>query len=565
MNNKKNTIKYIPNDKLLNGDPSITFFKSFYKKYEPFVVEPVYINYNNTVSFGQESSANIKTIGDLINQMAIEVILPAISLNRNVNPISQNNQDYLDSITNLRIVKQFATINREAYIATIKLFEASNIINTNYIVSAINIVFNNSVNIQIINNFKNILPEVNSYSYSEVSLQDIANNLNNNSSLTKTDYYNYCTFGINKLQRIQQLFFDKYYLLKAQVEDDVNPNLKFAWVNNIGHAIIKSVEILINGKTVDKHTSEWLEIKSKLSEKVNKNNLYNKLIGNVPELIEFNRIPKPEYKLLIPLRFWFCNDYSASLPIIGLRSNNITLKISFRKIEEVSYIENNSEIYLGLGKDSISLSDVPEVLGYNITSRVHVDYIHLSDKEKIKFIKNNYEYIIETIDYYTFQTFNNKITFNLATFPGLNKTFYWIAQKVASRLNLLGYNKTEFTNFTVDNIEPINNSSIIYNNFDRVPKLDYNFYNIISPQEIYDSSSSKGINIFTFALSDNLQPSGHTTIGKNIKNTVLNLEFDNSLVNLNTGNLKEKYNIIIFSKKINILRIKNGFFSLTFN
>ena len=62
-----------------------------------------------------------------------------------------------------------------------------------------------------------------------------------------------------------------------------NSSIKFAWIKRIGFAMIKNVEIEINGKVVDRHFGEWMYIWSVLTTRNINDNGLNKLIGNVPE------------------------------------------------------------------------------------------------------------------------------------------------------------------------------------------------------------------------------------------------------------------------------------------
>lgn len=567
MNKKKIVSQKLP-DGDLNKIPEISLFKPFYLKYTPFAIDSVYLPFDTNVSFGTESSIVLSPIGDLISKTYLEVTLPAISFKRS-STSTTNSTAYKTSLLNLKKIKAFASINRNAFISLNDIFNAGNITNPSFIVSAVNTVFNDVSATLIIQDFKSVLLTQQTYLYSEIALQDIVNNIDIETS-TKLDFYNQATYGMNKLTIVQKLFFDEMNRLKLLVEEDTNENIKFAWVDNIGHAIIKHIEVLVNGKTIDKHTGEWMHIKSELTQPKNKKGLLDKLIGNLPILTTFDRNSKPEYKLLIPLHFWFCNDYTSAFPIIALKSNQVSLKVSFRKIEEVSYIENNEMIYRGLGKESISLADAPETMKINISSRLLVDYVYLTDNERLKFMRRKYEYMINTVQQITINNIiDQKISVNLNPFSGVNSAFLWTAQKISQRSNDYGFTKTNFTGFAKNNNNgnPIKYSSILFDNYYRSPRLEYTYYNYVVPIECYDSSPADGINMFSFSLhSNSIQPSGHCIVGNNIKRQMLHIEFDEELTSqTNKNKLSEKYVLNIYSQKINIIRIKDGFHHLTFN
>lgn len=548
--------------------PEITLFRSFYYKHTPFAIESIYSYFDTSVGFGIESTAIIQPLGDLVNKTYLEITLPEISLKRTSTSIS-NVEAYKIAVSNLEIVKSFGSINRNAFIKVNEIYESVNITNPQFIVEDVNSVFNDVSVALTIQSFKNVLLTKTTYPYSQISLQDIVNNLVIDDS-TKEDYYNESLTGINKFIIVQKIFFDEMNRLKALVDDDKNENLKFAWVDNLGFAIIKSVEIVVNGKVIDKHTGEWMKIQSELSQETNKNKLLDKMIGNIPELTTFDRTTKPKYTLLVPLRFWFCEQYKLSMPVLALKSNQVLIRVTFRKIEEVSYIENEESIFRGLGKETISLQDVPETLKLNIQSRLLIDYVFLSSMEKQKFTKNNYQYMIETVQQIVFQNvIDPKIMLNLNPFVGVNSAFIWTAQKLSQKSNITGFNKTQIVNFSKNSIEgnPIKYSSIIFGDFFRCPKLHYSYYNYTIPYDHYPAIPSDGVNVFSFAILPNpSQPSGHCVIENNIKRAVLQLEFDDELLSPNNKNkLAEKYTVIVYAKKINIFRIKDGFHRLTFN
>lgn len=106
---------------------------------------------------------------------------------------------------------------------------------------------------------------------------------------------------------------------------------KFAWVENLGYALIKEIYIEIDNVMIDKQYGEWLYIWSLLSKTQPK--AIDKMVGNVPVLTEFTN-GKPGYQLYIPLEFWFCRATGLSLPIVALGSSAVKITVTFRKAEE---------------------------------------------------------------------------------------------------------------------------------------------------------------------------------------------------------------------------------------
>ena len=107
---------------------------------------------------------------------------------------------------------------------------------------------------------------------------------------------------------------------------------KFAWVRNLGYALIKEMTVEIGGKLIDRQYGEWLYIWQELSDIHNKSGV-DKMIGNVPSMYDFSN-GKETYKLYIPLKFWFCNNNGLALPMVALASSDVRINFIFRRLEE---------------------------------------------------------------------------------------------------------------------------------------------------------------------------------------------------------------------------------------
>lgn len=115
------------------------------------------------------------------------------------------------------------------------------------------------------------------------------------------------------------------------ITDEEDSIKKFAWVNNLGFALLSNIIIEIGGKQIDKQYGEWLYIWSQVSNK--QDHGLNKMIGNVPNVYEFSN-GKAALDICIPLQFWFCRNNGLSLPLVSLASSEVKLIVTFRRLEE---------------------------------------------------------------------------------------------------------------------------------------------------------------------------------------------------------------------------------------
>ena len=57
--------------------------------------------------------------------------------------------------------------------------------------------------------------------------------------------------------------------------------VNFRWVNWVGHALVKNVEVEIGGQRIDKHYGDWLHIWNELTQTAGKQEGYENMVGNV--------------------------------------------------------------------------------------------------------------------------------------------------------------------------------------------------------------------------------------------------------------------------------------------
>ena len=141
-------------------------------------------------------------------------------------------------------------------------------------------------------------------------------------------------------------------------------NIAARWVNNIGHALIKSIELEIGGQRIDIQTGEYLYLNNELTIEGNKKNGIDYMVG-------YDVDPFGEKIVYIPLCFWFNKHYGSALPLIALNMHEIKVKIHIRPFHQ------------------ITVAAEKEVLGINIAHSGTLMGVLLEPKAKIDDIKEN--------------------------------------------------------------------------------------------------------------------------------------------------------------------------------
>jgi len=559
---------YGSQDLFLTGVPEITFFKVVYRRHTQFSMESIQVNFNNNVGFGQTSVAELLKVGDLISKMYLYVILPEINLQRNVldDPtdfIVANNT----AKSNYDTMQIFMGINRNAYTTAYDHYIAENSANkTQQMINGIQTVFNRPGNSVKTDNFKAVLtsdPSV-PFNFTEISMDSISDLFNNNSN--PDDLFKALSVGIDKSIKTYDYFFRQLKDSTIALKDVRDPNIKFAWVNRVGHFIAHQIEVKIGGHKIDRHYGDWLNIWYELTANREMEQIYFKMIGNVDQLTDFNRIKKPQYLLKIPLQFWFCRFSGLAIPLVSLEYHDVSLHVSFRNLEDLSYIESGNTVKYSRTADGLLLDEVSEELNLDINAYLMVDYIYLDSLERRRFAQSSHEYLIEQLQILDINNYSDpKIQVLLNNFVHPSKEIIWVAQQSKYRSNPDGFTKCQWDNYSIsDNNEgnPIVFSHIDFHSYNRVARYDGNYFNYVQPYETHHSTPSDGINMYSFAIiPEEFQPSGTANFSR-LSRIILYLEFSRLLF---PGNgLNEPLDIKIYTRNINILRFLNGMSGLAF-
>lgn len=550
-------------DIFLTGNPEITFFKVVYRRHTNFSIESIKVGFNNTVGFGNYCQLVVPKIGDLIYKTYIEVILPEINFFRNNICLADPIEIRLEKATkHFNNVKKFMKINREAFVQAHEIYIAENTTNcVSEMKRAIDHIFDAHDSQKIIKKFNKIMvtcDNKNLFFTKEINIKNVSSHFEHESD--KDKFYKALTITIQKSGVIQNYYFNQYIKIKEELEDNINKHIKFAWVNRIGHAILDEIEIKIGGNKIDKQYGDWLNIWYELSGDRNLQEVYFKMIGNVNELTTFDRKPKPSYILRIPLQFWYCRYNGNALPLIALEYQDVTFHVKFKKLEEVAYIEEKTTIKYSKSDEGLYLEEVSEQMNINIDAYFLIDYIYLDSNERKIFAQSHHEYLIDQLQLFTEIVQQQKEQIILNNFVHPTKEIIWVAQKDTYITNKMGHTKCQWDNYSLTDIgvgNPISCTSIDFNSYNRVMKMNGNYFNYVQPYECHTSTPSDGINMYSFCFfPEASQPTGSANFSR-ISRIALYLEFDPYIFPVTLF-------VRIYARNLNILRFMNGLGGLAF-
>ena len=191
-------------------------------------------------------------------------------------------------------------------------------------------------------------------------------------------------------QLLYRMWLDTYFT-GPNYSGNVSDGSYINWTNNTGHAYIKECSFIIGGQTIDTHTGKWLDIYNELYDVnktehmgLNKHEAKNTYLRSNKEKLE-------NLQVMVPLKFWFCNNPGLALPIIALHKHEVKLKLTLRSPKFlINHGSKNGVLSATPGNSSAAITTNPIV-------KLFTEVIHLDTDETRRFIQNRHEYLIETI------------------------------------------------------------------------------------------------------------------------------------------------------------------------
>lgn len=591
---------YGTQDIFLTGTPQITFFKVVYRRHTHFAKEFVSQHFIGANNFGQDMTCVVDKLGDLMSRVYLEIELPKVDLIKaqqywqfdkptvsyqyekikefyqmvcdhiSINTDISRKLEILIKTNNISMIDIEATMSSPLFIENLVTSrkKIQEYIATNNNFNDISELSDNKFNlIQHINQFDTQLLFNNAIKVANLQYSKMGNNID----LIKRKIINYFLRKLlyqemkNFYMKIYQLYLDKEKLYRSFVDNTYLERYKFAWVEELGHALIDNVEIKIGSNSIDKQTGDWLILFNKIFGKEYQMENYNKMIGNVPELTIFDDKIKNTYKLFIPLQFWFCRHTGLALPLIALRYHDVVLNFKLKDLSKLCYVE-----------EAEGLLDILNIQSqYNINiidAKLYVEYIFLDTDERRRFAQTTHEYLIETVQYDELSGVAGKQYNSHLEFSHPTKFVIWFVQPNFYRDNPTGRNKCQWNNFGTNPDKTgytLQSTYLRLNSYDRTdPQLDIKYFNYLQPYYYFNHSPTDGFCVYSFAAKPMIQqPSSTINLGR-IDDFGIVLNFTDQFIKLSNNQIIDAvpigFYMGVYIMSYNILRLMSGMAGVAF-
>jgi hypothetical protein len=582
-----NIVTYGTQDIYLTGTPQISYFKIVYRRYTNFSVESVELDFDNEVGFDVTSTKVLPLIGDLVHRVYMKIDLPEIAFERIVSQeeIKQANDIYYLALDNYKQFGTFMTINSNAFRAALDVYNASNIVYSSEMVQSIIAIFKSysmdPLAQQVIAYFSTNSP-IWYIQPIDFNLLLIANSIKDPATFPKESLKVLLDNAIKQCKTLVKYYETTLKAANTNRLDVVNRNFKFAWVDRIGHAIIEQAEVYIGGERIDRHYGEWINIWYELAGRHDLEEVYFKMIGNVPELTNFDRTKKPAYSLYVPLQFWFNRFSGLAIPIVALQYHEVSLSIKLRDFKSCAYVENMSLLSKTNPnyKESIDLDDLFESENLYLNASLYVDYVYLDTLERRRFAQSSHEYLIDQLQIYEITDVDQLNIQSRMDFFNPCKELVWVMQKQSYVENNDGFTKCRWNNYSASKFNKglsTDFMSMDFNGYERIGRLNGMYFNYLQPYYCHSNTPSDGINVYSFALKpEEQQPTGQCNFSR-ITKTFLNLWINHKMflyydtdktdeINTNVLGIPKvtKISIRWYTTSHNVLRIVSGIGGLAY-
>ncbi len=502
---------YGAQDVYLTGQPQITFFKLVYRRHTNFATESIQQTFDGTADFGRAPTVTISRNGDLLGAVWLEVTLPdLLAYDITPTPAEGNSVD---------VTKLTANVYTDS--------------SGNY--------------------WQTRSGSPGSYSYANViALTDGSGS-----------YYTSGTPG-NVASLAGSIgtwpYMTATNTANAAIRNFGVPTTGLRYVNNIGMAMVKSVELELGGTRLDKHYSEWWDVWSELTESAEKQDGLNTMTGKYTDYdTRWRREQSKQRTYYVPLRFCFNRHPGLYLPLVALSYHQVKLNFDFRPyLELVRATVPISALTSKSGATPLAIADC----------KLYADYVFLDARERIRMSEIEHEYLITQVQFQGDEplpsptdpngTVNRKYSLN---FNHPVRELVWVYQ-AASNYNVDPVRGNNIFSYDIPSANVQTSSEVfetvklLLNGSDRFSVRNGSYFRLVQPYEHHTRVPSKSIYSYSFALgnAEDPQPNGTANFTR----------FDSAQMQFTVNAGLPAGRVKFFAVGFNVLRVKAGMGGVAF-
>lgn len=307
--------------------------------------------------------------------------------------------------------------------------------------------------------------------------------------------------------------------------DPLTSPISAAWYTDaLGHAMMYDCELQIGQHPFDKQTGEYMEIIDSTSAPAEK--LLGGMIGKYQTQMELIYAGQNTQYLYTPFRWWFCNFFEQSLPMIGLYWHDVITIINQRPLTELYHVS-------GGAVGHAVIPDSPR------ETYLLALYVYLDKIERASFANGKHEYIFGQVQYLGEETHQNTSTTQQHSIRYNHpiQEILWVCQRDAVvtggattgnhwfDFSGVPYNESGFG--VTHDTTPFISGTILLNNHERTIDHRAQYYRHVQQWEKHSRLSPSNRMIFGYSFGlrpENLLDTGSTNMSR-LDQAILRLNY----------------------------------------
>ena len=349
------------------------------------------------------------------------------------------------------------------------------------------------------------------------------------------------------------------------------------YCDSVGNAVLRRVDLSIGGQVISSLNGEYMEIYNDMFVPQSQSVAIENMVGRTYSTDGLGPASNVVYRtengfpangafprtFITPLRFWYTQDPSLSIPLVSLQKQEVEISIQLEEIERLVVsklfnIKSHLKTDAQLGGKPLQIQNMSLL----------VEYVQLGDDEVNFFQKNPMQYTVTQLQ--GIETHVQKgedfteLPKQIRTyFSNPAKEFYIVIQDDRNRPKSIQQISTltnDYFNFKNSlGTDHLKNLELLFNGEIRVQKeiADGFYLRTVQPLQSHTKIPERFIYNYSFSLDpENYAPTGQVNLSR-IKDVLFNL-------NLNPS-LGQDISIRIYVKTYNILVVQDNIAGLLFN
>lgn len=280
--------------------------------------------------------------------------------------------------------------------------------------------------------------------------------------------------------------------------DETTVPISAAWYTDaLGHAMIQNIAVNIGNHQFDRHTGEFLELLSSLTDAPER--LLGEQIGKYATQIERIYAGQNTQHLFTPLRFWFNRFYEQALPMVGLYWHDVDIVVDQRPVAELYHTSGGATGHTTVPADPIE----SHLLG---------NFVYLDKGERASFASGKHEYIFDQVQFLGEETHTAATTVQQHTIRYNHPVgeIIWVCQRddLVTGGPAAGNHWFEFQGvpFNESGFGPVHDTdafetaSILLNNHNRTIEHRAHYYRLVQPHERHTRSLAPNRWAYSYAF-----------------------------------------------------------------